>query len=171
MNTIHIQYLNTPLGEMILGSYEGRLCIADWRDRKRRESIDKRIQIGLNATFIEKEDFVLKLAKEELEAYFKGERQTFDIPLLLAGTIFQKKVWQALMQIPYGKTVSYKELAQYIDHEKAVRSVASAVGANAISLLIPCHRVIGSDGSLIGYAGGLRAKQGLLEIENNLFCV
>ena len=171
MNTIHIQYLNTPLGEMILGSYEGRLCMADWRDRKGRESIDKRVQKSLNAVFLEKGNCVLEQAKKELEAYFKGESQTFAIPLLLVGTEFQKKVWQGLMQIQYGKTVSYKELAQHIDHAKAVRGVASAVGANAISLLIPCHRVIGSDGSLTGYAGGLKAKEGLLEIENNLFCV
>ncbi len=171
MNTINIQYYKTPVGEMILGSYDNKLCMADWRYRKRKESIDRRVQKGLNATFVEEESSVLKLAKEELEAYFKGLRTTFDIPLLLVGTEFQKNVWQGLLQIPFGTTASYKELAQNIDKEKAVRAVASAVGANAISVFIPCHRVIGSNGSLTGYAGGLEAKKRLLEIENNLFMI
>lgn len=171
MNTINIQYYKTPVGEMILGSYDNKLCIADWRYRKKRESIDRRVQKGLNATFVEEESSVLKLAKEELEAYFKGLRTTFDIPLLLIGTQFQKSVWKGLLQIPFGTTASYKELAQNIDKEKAVRAVASAVGANAISVFIPCHRVIGSNGSLTGYAGGLEAKKRLLEIENNLFMI
>ena len=156
---------------MILGSYDDRLCMADWKDRKGRETIDKRVQKALKASFVEKEDNVLKDAKKELEAYFKGERQSFDIPLLLLGTELQKKVWQTLMQIPYGNTVSYKEVAQRTGHQKAVRAVALAVGANAISILIPCHRVIGSNGSLTGYAGGLEAKKSLLDIENNLFSV
>ena len=171
MNRIDIQYFQTPVGEMILGSYDNKLCIADWRYRKKRESIDRRVQKGLNATFVEEESSVLKLAKEELEAYFKGLRKTFDIPLLLVGTEFQKNVWQELMQIPFGATASYKELAQNIDKEKAVRAVASAVSANAISIFIPCHRVIGTDGSLTGYAGGLEVKKRLLEIENNVFMI
>ncbi len=171
MNTINIQYYKTPVGEMILGSYDNKLCMADWRYRKRKESIDRRVQKGLNATFVEEESSVLKLAKEELEAYFKGLRTTFDIPLLLIGTQFQKSVWKGLLQIPFGTTASYKELAQNIDKEKAVRAVASAVGTNAISIFIPCHRVIGTDGSLTGYAGGLEAKKRLLEIENNVFMI
>jgi len=171
MNQIHIQYIHTPVGEMIFGSYDDKLCIADWRYRKGRDTIDKRVQKGLSATFIEEESSVLVKAKEELGEYFKGHRKTFDTPLLLVGTEFQKNVWEALMQTPYGATASYGELAQNIDNEKAVRAVASAVGANAVSIFVPCHRIIGSDGSLTGYAGGLDAKSELLEIENNLFSV
>jgi methylated-DNA-[protein]-cysteine S-methyltransferase len=171
LNKISIEYFKTPYGEIILGAYEDKLCMADWRYRKKRESVDRRVQKGLKAIFVEKENSVLEQAKEELEEYFKGQRKTFETPLLLVGTEFQKSVWMVLMQIPYGKTASYKTLAQSINHEKAVRAVASAVGANAISIFIPCHRIIGSDGSLTGYAGGLEAKQGLLEIENNLFSV
>ena len=171
MRQIHIAYYNSPFGEMILGSYDDRLCMADWKDRKRRETIDKRVQKALKASFTEKEDYVLMQAKEELEAYFKGERQSFDSPLLLVGTALQKKVWQALLNIPYGNTVSYKEVAKKIGYEKAVRAVASAVGGNALSVFIPCHRVIGTNGSLTGYVGGLEAKKSLLEIENNLFSV
>lgn len=171
MDKISIQYFSTPFGDMILGSYEGKLCMADWRYRKMRESVDRRVQKGLNAIFVKEESSVLKQAKEELEAYFKGKCQTFETPLLLVGTAFQKNVWEALTQIPYAKTISYKTLARSQGHEKAVRAVASAVGANAISIFIPCHRIIGTDGSLRGYAGGLEAKIGLLEIENNLFSV
>jgi len=169
MNRISIQYFQTPVGEMILGAYENRLCMADWRYRKDRESIDRRVQKGLHAVFVEEENEVLDLAKGELEAYFKGLRQTFDIPLLLVGTAFQKSVWQALLQIPFGTTVSYRDLAQHIDKKTALRAVASTVGANAISIFIPCHRVIGVDGSLRGYAGGLEAKKRLLALEQNIF--
>jgi len=145
--------------------------MADWRYRKNRESIDKRVQKGLNATFVEGESSVLKFAKEELEAYFKGLRITFDIPLLLVGTEFQKSVWQGLLQLPFGATASYRELAQNIDNKTAVRAVASATGANAISIFIPCHRIIGSDGSLTGYTGGLEAKKKLLALEKNMFTI
>ncbi|EIF51997.1 methylated-DNA--[protein]-cysteine S-methyltransferase [Sulfurovum sp. AR] len=171
MNTISIQYFQTPVGEMILGSYDDKLCMADWRYRKGRESIDRRVQKGLHAIFVEEESEVLNLAKEELEAYFKGLRQKFDIPLLLVGTEFQKSVWKGLLQISFGTTVSYKDLAQNIDNKTAVRAVASAVGANAMSIFIPCHRVVGSDSSLRGYAGGLEAKKKLLALEQNIFTI
>ena len=171
MNKISIQYFNTPVGEMILGSYDNKLCMVDWRYRKKRESIDRRVQKSLNAIFVEEESSVLKLAKEELEVYFQGLRKTFDIPLLLVGTEFQKSVWQGLLQIPFGTTASYKELAQNIDNKTAVRAVASAVGTNAISIFIPCHRIIGADGSLTGYAGGLEAKKKLLKLEQNMFTI
>ncbi|GIT97251.1 methylated-DNA--[protein]-cysteine S-methyltransferase [Sulfurovum sp. TSL1] len=171
MNTISIQYFQTPAGEMILGAYDNKLCMADWRYRKGRETIDKRLQKGLDAMFVEEESEVLDLAKEELEAYFKGLRQTFDIPLLLVGTAFQKAVWQELLQIPFGTTVFYKELSQNMGKTTAVRAVASAVGANALSFFIPCHRVIGSDATLRGYAGGLEAKKKLLGHEQNIFTI
>jgi len=171
MHKINIQYVQTPVGEMILGSYDNKLCMADWRYRKSRTTVDNRLQKGLSATYAEEESPVLTLAKEELEGYFKGLRKTFDIPLLMVGTEFQKSVWQELLKLPFGTTASYLDLAKGVNNEKAVRAVASAVGANAISILIPCHRIIGSDGSLTGYAGGLDTKKELLKIENNLFTI
>ena len=96
-------------------------------------------------------------------------RKTFDIPLLLLGSTFQKQVWNALLKIPYGTTKSYQELSKIINNEKAVRAVANANGANAIGIIIPCHRIIGSNGKLTGYAGGLDKKKKLLHLENNLF--
>jgi methylated-DNA-[protein]-cysteine S-methyltransferase len=104
-----------------------------------------------------------------MKAYFANERKNFDIPLLMVGTDFQRSVWDGLIKIPYGNTASYLELSKNIGNEKAVRAVANANGANAISILIPCHRIIGSDGALTGYAGGLPAKKRLLELESNLF--
>ena len=165
-NKINIQYHKTDVGEFILGSFEQKLCLMDYRYRKMRISVDKRIQKGTQAKYIERNDEVLDLTKQQLDEYFSGDRTKFDIPLLLVGTDFQKRVWKALMDVSYGDTSSYLELAKSIDNEKAVRAVASANGANAMSIIIPCHRIIGSDGSLVGYAGGLPAKKRLLKIEN-----
>jgi len=168
MNTIHIQYYKSPVGELILGAYGDKLCLADWRYRKTRTSIDNRLTKGLNATYIEEDSEVLQLTRKQFEEYFQGLRQTFDVPLLTVGTEFQKSVWQGLLELPFGTTASYLELAKRIGNEKAVRAVASAVGANAISIFIPCHRIIGSDGSLTGYAGGLEVKKKLLALEQNI---
>lgn len=166
---ISIQTYSTPVGDILLGSYEGKLCLADWKYRKMRTSIDKRLQKGLNAKYVEESSEVIVETMKQLDAYFANERKLFDIPLLMVGTDFQKSVWQGLMKIPYGTTASYLELSKKIGNEKAVRAVASANGANAISIMIPCHRIIGSDGSLTGYAGGLATKKKLLELEQNLF--
>ncbi len=169
MKQINIKYYESPVGEILLGSYDGRLCLADWRYRKMRTAIDSRIQKALQAQYVEESSEVIEETIRQLEEYFTHKRKVFDIPLLMLGTDFQKSVWKGLISIPYGKTASYLELAKNIGNEKAVRAVASANGANAISILIPCHRVIGSDGSLRGYAGGLDVKRKLLEIESNLF--
>lgn len=166
---ITIQTYSSPVGDILLGSYDGKLCLVDWKYRKMRTSIDKRLQKGLKAEYVEESSEVIVETMKQLDAYFANERKLFDIPLLMVGTDFQKSVWQGLMKIPYGTTASYLELSKKIGNEKAVRAVASANGANAISILIPCHRIIGSDGSLTGYAGGLPTKKKLLELEQNLF--
>jgi len=168
MNKIAIQTYKSPLGEMLLGSYESKLCLADWRYRKRRSAVDNRIQKGLKAAYLEENSEVIEKTIDQFKAYFTGERKTFDIPLLMVGTDFQKSVWEGLMQIPYGITASYQELSKNIGNEKAVRAVASANGANAISILIPCHRIIRNNGDLAGYAGGLDVKKKLLELERGL---
>jgi methylated-DNA-[protein]-cysteine S-methyltransferase len=165
MKHIHIQYYKTPVGELILGAYGNQLCMADWCDRKVRHSIDARLQNGLKAKYVEQNAPVLEKTRRQLDEYFNQARTSFAIPLLLVGTGFQKQVWLRLMAIPYGTTASYLELARNIGNEKAVRAVATATGANAISIIIPCHRVLGSDGSLVGYAGGLPAKRKLLVLE------
>lgn len=100
-----------------------------------------------------------------MDEYFNGTRKSFDIPLLPVGTEFQKRVWQALLEIPFGQTRTYKDIALRVDNLKGVRAVAQAIGANGISILIPCHRVVGSNHSLTGFAGGLNAKRILLDTE------
>jgi len=168
-NKINIQYYKSPIGELLLGSYKNKLCIADYRYRKMRTTVDSRIQRGLKAEYIEESSDVITETIKQMEEYFNLERKEFTIPLLLVGTDFQKSVWQGLIETPFGTTSSYLELSKRIGNEKAVRAVASANGANSISILVPCHRIIGSNGALVGYAGGLDVKKRLLEIESNLF--
>ena len=163
---IHTEIFASPYGELILGSYEDQLCICDWRYRKSRENIDRRIQDGLNASYVEARALVFEECKEQFKQYFEGTRKEFDLPILLVGSEFQKKVWQTLLEIPYGKTLSYARLSRKLGDEKAIRAVARANGDNALAIIVPCHRILGSDGSLTGYAGGLRTKQKLLQIEN-----
>ena len=103
----------------------------------------------------------------QLKEYFSGERKHFDLPLEIEGTEFQKRVWNELLKIPYGKTISYKELAVKLGNEKVIRAAASANGANPLPVVIPCHRVVGSDGTLIGYGGGLEIKEKLLILEGS----
>ncbi|MCF6310519.1 MAG: methylated-DNA--[protein]-cysteine S-methyltransferase [Sulfurimonas sp.] len=169
MNQINIQYYKIASTEFILGTYNDKLCMLDYRHRKMRNSVDCRMKKLLNAEYIEKDNEVLKETRKQLDEYFSTKRKKFEISLLMVGTEFQKSVWKELLKIPYGQTVSYLELSKAIGNERAVRAVANANGANAIGIIIPCHRIIGSDGSLTGYAGGLPLKKKLLELENNLF--
>lgn len=165
MKYINIKYYDSPVGVILLGSLDEKLCLADWKYRKMRTYIDTRIQKYLHAEYVDESSDIIDKTIIQLEEYFTHKRKVFDLPLLMIGTNFQKSVWEGLMNIPYGKTASYLELAKNIGNEKAVRAVASANGANAISILIPCHRIIGSDGSLTGYAGGLDVKKKLLALE------
>ena len=165
MKTIKLQTYQSPAGELILGSFEDKLCMCDWRNEKRRALIDKRIQSALGAVYETGTSEVIEKTVVQLDEYFAGKRTTFDIPVIFAGTDFQKSVWQELMNIPYGKTVSYGELSRKLGNPKAVRAVAAANGANPISIFVPCHRVIGSNNKLVGYGGGLAAKKILVELE------
>lgn len=165
METILIQYYQSPYGELMLGSLGEKLCLCDWVGEKRKATIGRRLRNMLYAVCEEGASEVLSRAAAQLDEYFARKRRAFDIPLLLAGTDFQKAVWQELLNIPYGKTVSYGELSRKLGNPKAVRAVAAANGANALSIFIPCHRVVGSNHALIGYAGGLAAKQGMLVLE------
>lgn len=154
-----------PCGTLILGSYRDRLCLCDWLVENHRERVDRRLHRILRTEFEEGKSAVTERAAAELDEYFAGVRHQFDIPLLFVGTEFQKKVWNDLLTIPYGKTISYGEMARRMGLPRAVRAVANANGANSISIFVPCHRVIGSDGRPTGYGGGLTAKEFLLELE------
>lgn len=165
---IQINYYKTAYGELLLGSYDDKLCLCDWRFRKMRPAIDTRIQNGIGAEYQEGDSAVIATTKFQLSEYFSKKRFEFSIPLMLVGSDFQKTVWNTLLQIPYGKTETYLGLSKSMNNEKAIRAVASANGANAFSIIVPCHRVIGSDGKLVGYAGGLSVKKKLLELEGAL---
>lgn len=164
-NKIITNKYESPCGTLILGSFGDRLCLCDWQTARRRDYIDNRLRRILDAEFAEEASAVTDKAAMQLDGYFAGRRRDFDMPLLFAGTDFQKKVWNMLSAIPYGKTISYGEMARQIGNPKAVRAVANANGSNAISIFAPCHRVIGSDHTLTGYGGGLAAKEYLLSLE------
>lgn len=163
---INVQEFKTPVGILLIGSYQNKLCLCDWLYRKMRLQIDNRIQQYLNAEYDFISDATIENTQIQLTEYFTQKRTEFQLPILFIGTDFQKIIWEELIKIPFGKTATYLELAKKIDNKKAVRAVAAANGANAISIIVPCHRIIGTNGKLVGYAGGLKAKQKLLEIEN-----
>ncbi len=164
---IHLQRYHSPCGDLLLGAFGERLCLCDWAVEGRRALIGRRLQKGLHATCEERPTPLLDEAAEQLDSYFARKRTYFTLPLLFVGSDFQQAVWQHLLEIPYGATCSYGELARRLGHPSSVRAVANASGANTLSIFVPCHRVIGSDRSLTGYAGGLRAKRFLLQLESN----
>lgn len=165
MNSIHIQYYNSPCGEIVLASMGNELCLCDWNEMPCAERNKHRLVKYMNAVFRVETSDVLEQTKKQLDEYFAGTRKAFDIPLHPVGTEFQQQVWNTLLKIPYGETRSYKDIALSIANPKGIRAVAQAIGANGISILIPCHRVIGSNHSLTGFAGGIEAKRILLQIE------
>ena len=143
------QYINSPLGPVKISATSGGICQVLFTD-----TIATATPSALTA-----------LAAEQLQAYFAGNLQQFSLPLAASGTAFQQQVWQALCTVPFGTTCSYADIANQIANKKAVRAVGAANGRNPISIVVPCHRVIGANGSLTGYAGGLPRKVALLDLE------
>ena len=162
---IYIQYYSSPCGEIVLASMGDMLCLCDWSEMPCAERNKRRLVRILGAEFREESSEVLLRTKRQLDEYFAGRRTSFDIPLLMMGTDFQKRVWHALLEIPFGETRTYKEIAMRVNNLRGVRAVAQAIGANGIGIFIPCHRVVGSNNTLTGFAGGLEAKRILLERE------
>lgn len=166
-NRIITGIYESPCGTLMLGSLADRLCLCDWHvGPEHNNRVNGRLCRMLGAELEDGFSPVIGSAITQLDEYFAGARREFDVPLLFTGTDFQQKVWAALLAIPYGQTVSYGDMARQIGSPGAVRAVANANGANAISIFVPCHRVIGSNGALTGYAGGLEAKEFLLKLEN-----
>lgn len=155
----------TPLGPMLAGSVNRGICLLEFTDRRSLENELIDLQRRLKSPIVTSESNHIKQLSQELEEYFAGRRQKFEVPLFTPGSDFQKKVWGVLREIPYGETRSYKKQAVAVGNQNAVRAVARANGQNKISIVIPCHRVIGSDGSLTGYGGGLERKRFLLKLE------
>ncbi|WP_025819718.1 bifunctional transcriptional activator/DNA repair enzyme AdaA [Shewanella marina] len=164
---IYMSRLTTPIGPMYICATEQGVCLLEFVDRRMLETEFSDLQKRLKARIITGENAHIIQAKQQLAQYFAGDRIAFDVPLHTPGTEFQNKVWQILQTIGYGDTRSYLQQAEAIGNPKAVRAVASANGHNRIAIIIPCHRVIGKDGKLVGYAGGLARKKWLLEHELN----
>jgi AraC family transcriptional regulator of adaptative response/methylated-DNA-[protein]-cysteine methyltransferase len=164
---ITIERIETPIGPMYACATEKGICMLEFTDRRMLETELKELVTHLNAIILPgKNPFITKLW-QELAEYFGKTRKSFTVPLHTPGTEFQQAVWQELQKIPYGTTVSYKQQARALHKPEAVRAVANANGRNRISIVIPCHRVIGEDGSLTGYGGGLPRKKWLLDFEKN----
>jgi len=157
--------IESPLGELIAGATDEGVCLLEFNDRKRAASECRDLVKLLNQQLEEGDNKHLKLLKKELDEYFNGSLKKFSIPLVTPGTDFQQEVWKELLEIPYGTTRSYQEQAKALRIPDSVRAVASANGKNRISIIIPCHRVIGSNGRLTGYGGGLKRKKWLLDHE------
>ena len=162
---INITRFTTPLGPMFACASQEGLCLLDFTDRRMLETEFQELRRHLGAVILPGDNPHLAQARAELGEYFSGTRTRFEVALDAPGTQFQMQVWQLLQTIPYGQTRSYKEQARMLGNPAAIRAVGSANGRNRISIIIPCHRVIGSDGSLTGYGGGLQRKKWLLDFE------
>jgi O-6-methylguanine DNA methyltransferase len=162
---IALKQIDTPVGIMRIGATDEGICLFDFQYRHSIDTIMKRIETLTGDTFGEAEHRHFKVLEQQMDEYFKGTRKDFDIPLHLLGTPFQKSVWEGLWKIPYAETRSYKQQSIFLGNEKAIRAVAGANGENGIAIIVPCHRVIGENGSLIGYGGGLQRKKWLLDHE------
>ncbi len=162
---INTTSFETPLGVVLAAATLQGLCLLEYDNPKRQEKELTDLCTRLKAVILPGENPHLIQVQQELKEYFKGARTKFDLPLDTPGTGFRQSVWQILQEIPYGETWSYQQQANLLGNPKAVRAVASANGHNRISIIIPCHRVIGSDGMLTGYGGGLHRKQWLLDFE------
>ena len=157
--------LNTPLGPMVAGATDEGICLLEFADRPMLPTQLKRIEAGLGGTPTPGDHPHLATLEAQLAEYFGGSRRDFEIPLVLAGTAFQERIWRQLLAIPYGRTLSYDELARRAGSPGGSRAAGRANGDNRIAVVVPCHRVIRANGDLGGYGGGLPRKRRLLDLE------
>ena len=164
MQTILLNHIRTPVGDLMTGTSESGVHFLEFMDVNRPGTS---VNLKAYKNFIPGDDLhpLYQQLKKELDDYFEGTRKNFSVPLNLTGTQFQRKVWNVLRDIPYGETISYQELSKRIGDEKSIRAVGMANSKNPIAILIPCHRVIGKDGKLTGYSGGLERKRFLISHE------
>ncbi len=165
--TLHVQRIETPLGAMVAGATDRGLALLEFADRRMLETQLRRLAARRNVVAVPTRNAVIDRIEDELARYFAGRLQRFTVPLDLAGTDFQIAVWRGLGDIPYGETRSYAEQAAALGRRTATRAVARANGDNRVAIVVPCHRVVGSDGRLTGYGGGLWRKKRLIELERS----
>jgi AraC family transcriptional regulator of adaptative response/methylated-DNA-[protein]-cysteine methyltransferase len=157
--------IESPIGELIAGATDEGICLLEFSDRRRAARECRDLVKHLKQPLEEGDNAHLQNLRKQLTDYFNGDLKKFSVPLVSPGTDFQQAVWKELQEIPFGKTRSYQEQANSLNKPDSVRAVANANGMNRISIVIPCHRVIGSDGRLTGYGGGLKRKKWLLDHE------
>lgn len=162
---ILLDWVPSPVGPLVLGASQDGLCLLEFGDRRRLQSQLADLARRLGARLVPGRNRCLDAARRQLAEYFGGERRTFDLPLDIRGTPFEERVWRALLEIPYGETRSYRDIAIRVGAPSAARAVGAANGRNRIAIVIPCHRVVNADGRLGGYGGGLWRKQRLLDLE------
>ncbi|MCB2206682.1 MAG: methylated-DNA--[protein]-cysteine S-methyltransferase [Bacteroidetes bacterium] len=165
-NSIFSTDITTPIGEMVACATDKGICLLEFKERSNLTKQFRGISSYFKKEIIPGNNLHLLQLQEQIDLYFNKKLEKFKLPLDMAGTDFQKSVWNALLEIPFGKTNSYLELTKKLGDPKAIRAVANANAANKIAIIIPCHRVIGSDGSLTGYAGGLWRKKYLIHLED-----
>jgi AraC family transcriptional regulator of adaptative response/methylated-DNA-[protein]-cysteine methyltransferase len=164
--TVTVSWIESPVGPLIAGTTQGAVVLLEFSERTILEAQIDTLRQRFNASIVPGENFWLQQLRRQLGEYFARRRRNFELPLAYPGTPFQEKVWGMLLQIPYGQTCSYRDLAVRIGDLKATRAVGTANGMNRIAIVIPCHRVINANGKLGGYGGGLWRKQILLDLEN-----
>jgi AraC family transcriptional regulator, regulatory protein of adaptative response / methylated-DNA-[protein]-cysteine methyltransferase len=162
---IKIAKIETPLGEMVAGATKDGICLLEFSDRENLPSEYEEIAKLLNTKIKSGYNLHILFLKKQLKEYFKGKRKKFTVSLVTPGSEFQQTVWKELLKIPYGETISYHEQATSLSNKGATRAVGHANASNRIAIVIPCHRVIGADGALTGYGGGLTRKKWLLNHE------
>ncbi len=165
---IHYAVFSTPLGKMIAAGYKNRLCRLEFLGRKKPSAILKPIAERLKTEMSGGKSPILDETRKQLKMYFDGRLKKFNLPVELIGTDFQRSVWRQLTRIPQGKTVNYGKIAERIGKPKGARAAGMAIGSNPISIVVPCHRVIGKSGDLVGFGGGLWRKKWLLKHEGTL---
>ena len=165
--SIWVNRVATPLGSMVMGVSDQGLCLLEFAERRMLDTQLKRQREKLGRVFLPGDHRLMPSIKSQLDAYFNGDLQSFAIPLHLSGTGFQESVWRALLEIPFGETRSYADIAKRIGQPEAVRAVGRANGDNRIAIVVPCHRVVGAHGELTGYGGGLWRKEYLLALEQS----
>lgn len=166
MNKVTYTDFESPLGPMIAGATDNGVCFLEWHDRGGIDRIKARVEKRYKCELTEGSNPHLKKLGRELASYFKGRLSEFTVPIDVTGTAFEQRVWGQLLKIPYGETRSYGQMAKSLGNPGASRAVGRANGANYLSIIIPCHRVIEANGKLRGYGGGLWRKKYLLELES-----
>ena len=165
VDSVSLAWIESPLGPLIAGADDRGICLLEFSDRRMLEAQLKTLARRLRRPLVPGEHLYLETLRSELDEYFAGKRKNFEVPLNAPGTPFQERVWTELLKIPFGEVRSYEQIAVRVGSPKAVRAVGRANGMNRIAIVIPCHRVVGKDGTPTGYGGGIWRKQRLLDLE------